>query len=125
MTSIAFMMGLFMLNPGAICILDEADAPLDDSNLDLFIGMLEEFTDLTQFLIVTHKKKTLTAAERVYGMTMQEDGVSNMVTLDLEKRIPEEYLEQDQSDNGGGEKDRVNGGIGASSREELTSSKKE
>jgi len=95
MTSLALMMALFMLNPSAICILDEADAPLDESNLDLFIGLLNEFTDLTQFLIITHKKKTIAAADQVYGLTMQEDGVSQLVSLDLEKRIPEEYIDEE------------------------------
>ncbi len=101
MTSFALMMALFMLNPSAICILDEADAPLDESNLDLFIGLLDEFTDLTQFLVITHKKKTITAADRVYGLTMQEDGVSQLISMDMEKRIPEEYLQNNPEEQPG------------------------
>lgn len=101
MTSIALMMALFMLNPSAICILDEADAPLDESNLDLFIGLINEFTDLTQFLVITHKKKTITAADRVYGLTMQEDGVSQLISMDMENRVPDEYLQENPDEQPG------------------------
>ncbi len=101
MTSIALMMALFMLNPSAICILDEADAPLDESNLDLFIGLINEFTDLTQFLVITHKKKTITAADHVYGLTMQEDGVSQLISMDMENRVPDEYLQENPEEQPG------------------------
>lgn len=88
MTSISLMMSLFMTNPGPLCILDEVDAPLDESNLDQFLGLIDEFSDSTQFLLITHQKKSIASAEMIYGITMEEEGISKLVPLELEENIP-------------------------------------
>ncbi|MCS6874260.1 MAG: chromosome segregation protein SMC [Pyrinomonadaceae bacterium] len=86
MTAIALMLAIFEFQPSPFCILDEVDAPLDDSNISRFIEKLRQMASEIQFLIITHNKKTMEAADRLYGVTMQEKGVSKIVSVDL-KRI--------------------------------------
>jgi len=83
LTAIALLFAIYLVKPSPFCILDEVDAPLDDKNIDKFINMIKEFSNDTQFLIVTHNKKTMEAANTLYGVTMQEDGISKVVAVKL------------------------------------------
>jgi chromosome segregation protein len=85
LTAIALLFAIYLVKPSPFCILDEVDAPLDDANIDRFVRMLQRFSDHTQFIIVTHNKKTMEIAESLYGVTMQEPGVSRLVSVRLEK----------------------------------------
>jgi chromosome segregation protein len=69
------------VKPSPFCILDEVDAPLDDANIDRFVRILRKFSDNTQFIVVTHNKRTMEAANALYGVTMEEEGVSKIVTV--------------------------------------------
>jgi len=81
LTSIAFLFAIYLVKPSPFCILDEVDAPLDDANIDKFISMLRDFSESTQFLVVTHNKRTMEAADTMYGITQQEEGVSKIVSV--------------------------------------------
>jgi len=83
LTAIALLFAIYLVKPSPFCILDEVDAPLDDRNIDKFINMIRDFSNETQFLIVTHNKKTMEAANTLYGVTMQEDGISKVVAVKL------------------------------------------
>ncbi len=86
MTAIALLFALYLERPAPFCFLDEVDAPLDDVNVERFNDLLREFTESTQFLVVTHNKLTMERADRLYGVTMEEDGVSKLVAVELGKR---------------------------------------
>jgi len=73
----------FALNPAPFCLLDEVDAPLDDSNTERFCDLVKEMSSNTQFLYVSHNKITMELAEQLIGVTMQESGVSRIVEVDL------------------------------------------
>jgi len=81
MTAIALLFAIFRAKPSPFCVLDEVDAPLDDANIDRFLSMVEDFTDESQFIIITHSKQTMTRANILYGVTMQERGVSQIVSV--------------------------------------------
>jgi chromosome segregation protein len=83
LTALALLFAIYLVKPSPFCILDEVDAPLDDANLDKFLNLIKEFSLDTQFLIVTHNKKSMEAADTLYGVTMQEDGVSKVVAVKL------------------------------------------
>ncbi|MDD4278704.1 MAG: hypothetical protein PHX74_03100, partial [Candidatus Sumerlaeales bacterium] len=85
MTAISLMFGIFMYKPSPFCILDEIDAPLDDKNIERFKEMLKQFSNTTQFIIITHNKSTMTLANTIYGVTMQERGVSRVVSIKLDE----------------------------------------
>ncbi|HRP03016.1 MAG TPA: chromosome segregation protein SMC [Candidatus Kapabacteria bacterium] len=85
LTAIALLFAIYLVKPSPFCILDEVDAPLDDKNIDKFINMIKNFSIDTQFLIVTHNKKTMEAANTLYGVTMQEDGVSKVVSVNIKQ----------------------------------------
>ena len=88
LTAIALLFAIYLVKPSPFCILDEVDAPLDDSNIDKFLELLKDFSGNTQFLIVTHNKKTMSAADTLYGITMQETGVSKIVSVRLADAQP-------------------------------------
>ena len=81
LTAIALLFAIYLVKPSPFCILDEVDAPLDDSNIDRYTRILKKFSDNTQFIVVTHNKRTMEAAQALYGVTMEEEGVSKIVTV--------------------------------------------
>ena len=85
LTAIALLFATYMVKPSPFCFLDEIDAPLDEENISRFVKMLREFSRGTQFIIVTHNKKTMSIAESIYGVTMEEPGISKLVSLRMEK----------------------------------------
>ncbi len=81
LTAIALLFAIYLVKPSPFCILDEVDAPLDDSNIDRYTRILRKFSNNTQFIVVTHNKRTMEAASALYGVTMEEEGVSKIVTV--------------------------------------------
>ncbi len=84
LTAVALLLAIFRSKPSPFCILDEVDAALDEANIDRFTAVLREFLDRSQFIIITHSKKTMAAADVLYGVTMQESGVSKRVAVRFE-----------------------------------------
>ncbi len=85
LTAVALIMAFFQYRPSPFCILDEVDAPFDEANIGRFVTVLKEFLQTTKFVVVTHSKKTMTAANMIYGITMQESGVSRQVSVRFEE----------------------------------------
>jgi chromosome segregation protein len=83
LTSTAFLFAIYLIKPAPFCILDEVDAPLDDANVAKFTNMIRKFSNNSQFIIVTHNKQTMSAVDVIYGVTMQEAGVSKLVPVDF------------------------------------------
>jgi chromosome segregation protein len=83
LTAIALMFGLFKYKPSPFCLLDEIDAPLDDANVGRFVEMLRAMLHHTQFILITHNRKTMEIADRLYGVTMEEPGVSKLISVQL------------------------------------------
>jgi chromosome segregation protein len=81
MTAVALLFAIYMVRPSPFCILDEMDAPLDESNINRFIKMLDRFVEQSQFIIITHNKRTIAKADVLYGVTMEERGVSKLVGM--------------------------------------------
>ena len=87
LTALSLVFAVFLTNPSPICVLDEVDAPLDDANVTRFCNLLEELTKITstKFIIVTHHALTMSKMDRLYGVTMPEKGISQLVAVDLQK----------------------------------------
>ena len=83
LTATAILFSLYLLKPAPFCIFDEVDAPLDDTNIDKFNKIIRKFSNESQFIIVTHNKRTIASTDVVYGVTMVEQGVSRLVSVDL------------------------------------------
>ena len=83
LTATALLFAIYLIKPAPFCILDEVDAPLDDANVGKFTKMIQQFSDNSQFIIVTHNKQTMGAVDVIYGVTMQEPGVSKLVPVDF------------------------------------------
>jgi len=81
MTAVGLLFAIYMVKPSPFCVLDELDAPLDDANIGRFCDMLKQFTNYSQFLVVTHNKRTVGAADSIYGVTMQERGVTKLISM--------------------------------------------
>jgi len=87
LTALALVFALFRLNPAPFCLMDEVDAPLDDSNTERFCAMVKKMSERTQFLYVSHNKITMEMAQQLIGVTMQESGVSRIVDVDMEAAV--------------------------------------
>ena len=87
LTAIALLFGIYLVKPSPFCILDEVDAPLDDANVERFMRLIRQFSVDTQFILVTHNKRTMEAADRLYGITMQEQGVSRLVGVQFDEAV--------------------------------------
>ena len=87
LTALSLIFAVFLVNPSPICVLDEVDAPLDDANVTRFCGLLDELTKITntKFIIITHHALTMSRMDRLYGVTMAEQGVSQLVSVDLQR----------------------------------------
>jgi chromosome segregation protein len=91
LTALALLVGIFQFQPAPFCIMDEVDAPLDETNIGRFAKLIHEMSATTQFVVITHSKRTMAQADVIYGVTMQEPGVSKVVSVNLNRR--------DSSDN--------------------------
>ena len=85
MTAVALLMSIFRSKPSCFCVLDEVDAALDDANVDRFCRVVEQFTDRSHFIVITHHKRTMHSAHQLYGVTMQERGVSTRVSVKIDQ----------------------------------------
>ena len=87
LTALSLVFAVFLVNPSPICVLDEVDAPLDDANVTRFCGLLDDLTKITntKFVIITHHSLTMSRMDRLYGVTMAEQGVSQLVSVDLQR----------------------------------------
>ena len=83
LTATALLFAIYLIKPAPFCILDEVDAPLDDANVGKFTNMIRQFSENSQFIIVTHNKTTMSTVDVIYGVTMQEPGVSKLVSVDF------------------------------------------
>jgi chromosome segregation protein len=103
LTAFALTMAIFQLQPSPFCILDEADSALDENNVDRFSGLINDFAKETQFIVITHNKKTMLSGDRLYGVTMPTPGISTKISVKMEdierfiSEIPEELLPTSQS----------------------------
>lgn len=91
MTAVGLLFAIYMVKPSPFCLLDELDAPLDESNIGRFTTLLKQFTSQSQFIIITHNKRTIQAAQAIYGVTMEEKGVSKVVSM----KFNSEHEDQD------------------------------
>ncbi len=87
LTGLALLFAIFYFRPSPFCVLDEVDAPLDDANIHRFLRVLRELTSQTQFLVITHNRKTMEAADILYGVTMEEPGLSKLVSVNLSAAV--------------------------------------
>ena len=85
LTAIALLFALFKIKPSPFCVLDEVDEPLDEANIDRFLHVLKTFLNVTQFIIVTHNRKTISMGNSLYGVTMEEPGISKLVSVKVEQ----------------------------------------
>lgn len=87
LTALSLLFGIYLVKPSPFCVMDEVDAPLDESNIYRFIRLLQEFKEQTQFIVITHNARTIEAADWIYGVTMEEPGVSRIVGVRLEDAL--------------------------------------
>ena len=87
LTAVALVFAIFELNPSPFCMLDEVDAPLDDTNVNRFCEIVDEMSKKVQFIIITHNKITMELAKQLSGVTMQEPGVSRLVSVDIDEAV--------------------------------------
>ncbi|MFH1145271.1 MAG: chromosome segregation protein SMC [Candidatus Eisenbacteria bacterium] len=85
LTATALLFAVYLVKPSPFCVLDELDAPLDDANVERFIALLRKFSERTQFIVITHNKLTMSVADALYGVTMQEPGISKIVSVRMEE----------------------------------------
>ena len=87
LTALALVFAIFNLNPAPFCLLDEVDAPLDDLNTLRFVNMVEEMSNTVQFIFITHNKVSMERSDHLMGVTMQEAGVSRVVSVDVNQAV--------------------------------------
>ena len=87
LTAIALVFAIFQLNPAPFCLLDEVDAPLDDANTERYAKLVKEMSEVTQFLFISHNRIAMEMAGQLIGVTMQEQGVSRIVTVDMDDAV--------------------------------------
>lgn len=87
LTATALLFAIYLVKPSPFCILDEVDAPLDDANVDRFTKLIKEFSEQTQFIIVTHNKRTMESSQNMYGVTMQEEGISKLAGVRFDEEV--------------------------------------
>jgi len=85
--ALSLLFGIYLVKPSPFCVLDEVDAPLDENNIGRFIKLLQDFKGQTQFVVITHNPRTIEAADWIYGVTMEEPGVSTIVGVRLEEAL--------------------------------------
>ncbi|HHE31639.1 MAG TPA: chromosome segregation protein SMC [Chlorobaculum parvum] len=90
LTALSLLFAIYLVKPSPFCILDEVDAPLDDANVGRFVKLLKKFENNTQFIIVTHNKKSMASCQALYGVTMEEEGVSKLIPVKIENARSEE-----------------------------------
>lgn len=100
LTAVTLLLAIFQYRPSPFCVLDEVDGPLDEANIGRFVDVLNEFLTWTKFVVVTHSKKTMTAAHTLYGVTMQESGVSKRVSVQFEDVSDEGEIRREALDRG-------------------------
>ncbi len=86
LTATSLIFAIFLIKPSPFCLLDEVDAPLDEANVGRFCGLVKELSERTQFIIITHNKRTMEIADQLYGVTMQQKGISKLVSVNLRKQ---------------------------------------
>src|SRR5208282_4125602 len=86
LTGLSLLFAIYMVKPSPFCLLDEIDAALDDENVGRLTNLLKEFSAHSQFIVITHNKRTVARADVLYGVTMEESGVSKLVAIRLENR---------------------------------------
>ena len=87
LTALSLLFGIYLVKPSPFCVLDEIDAPLDENNIGRFINLLQEFKEQTQFVVITHNPRSIEAADWIYGVTMEEPGVSKVVGVQLKDAL--------------------------------------
>jgi chromosome segregation protein len=97
MTAVALLFSLYQVKPSPFCVLDELDAPLDDANIERYVKKLKEFLAYSQFIVITHSKRTISAANVLYGVTMQERGVSKIVSVKFHSNQEDSPPETDRT----------------------------
>jgi chromosome segregation protein len=105
MTAVALLFSIYMVKPSPFCVLDEMDAPLDESNINRFIKILDRFVGQSQFVVISHNKKTIARADALYGVTMEEHGVSRLVGVKFTRR--EDSTAQESNVVAGGQLESV------------------
>ena len=86
LTALALLIAIFRYRPSPICVLDEVDAPLDDANIYRFANLITELSSHTQFILITHNKNTMEIASALYGVTMEEPGISKIIGVDFRRK---------------------------------------
>ena len=94
MTAVSLLFSIYQVKPSPFCVLDELDAPLDEANINRFVKILQRFLSRSQFIIITHNKRTIGMADVLYGVTMQEHGVSKIVGVKFHKSEDETLAPQ-------------------------------
>jgi chromosome segregation protein len=95
---VSLLFAIFLYRPSPFCILDEVDAPLDEANINRFVDMVHQMTDRSQFIFITHSKVTMEKSDALYGITMEEPGISKVVTVKLtNKRFSSGRSGEDQA----------------------------
>jgi chromosome segregation protein len=114
MTAVALLFAIYMVKPSPFCVLDEMDAPLDESNISRFLKIVDRFVSQSQFIVITHNKRTIARADVLYGITMEEAGVSKVVAVRLSRREEESGLPSEFSGKGSNGSDAGHRGESAS-----------